>query len=167
MDTSSLSPADAAVALRSFPRRFRETTALEPGESPERMHEQPGILVRSVADLATDAVRSLALLDRALEQILLSDAPALHPAVTDRERRDFSFAGHGDLDDVLSELDDVAPAFADRIGRVPADDWNRTATVAGGDGSPVTALQVVQEAVSTAADDLRDIEATMRQFRGR
>jgi hypothetical protein len=167
MDTSSLSPADAAVALRSFPRRYREATALEPGESPERMHEQQGILARSVADLATDAVRSLSLLDRALEQTTVTDSPALHPAVFERDRRDFSFAAHGSLDDVLSELDDVAPAFAERVERVAADDWNRTATTAGGDGTPFTALQVVQEAVSTVADDLRDIEATMRQFRGR
>jgi hypothetical protein len=167
MDTSSLSPADAAVALRSFPRRYREATALRQGESPERIYEQPGVLTVSVADLATDAVRSLSLLDRALEQTLVSDTPALHPAVVDRDRRDFTFAGHGALEDVLSELDDVAPALADRIERVPAEAWNRPATIAGEARPPISALDIVQEAVSTVADDLRDLEATIRQFRGR
>ena len=84
-----------------------------------------------------------------------------------RDRRDFSFAGHGALEDVLSELDDVAPHLADRVERVPADDWNRPATLAGERATPVTALDIVREAVSTAADDLHDLEATMRQFRGR
>lgn len=167
MDTSSLAPADAAVALRSFPRRFREATALQQGESPERLHEQTGMLGTSVADLATDAVRVLSLLDRALEQTLVSDTPALHPGVIHRDRRDFSFAGHGALEDVLSELDDVAPHLAERVERVPADDWNRPATLAGEPQAPITALDIVREAVSTAADDLHDLEATMRQFRGR
>lgn len=165
MDTSSLSPADAAVALRSFPRRYREATALRADEHTERVLEQPGVLGRSVVDLAVDTVRSLTLLDRALEQVLVSEQPVLHPAVLDRRGRDFDFAAHGHVDDVLAELDDVAPAVAERVERVPADDWLRTGTVPGAD-HPVTALDVAREAVSTAVDNLHDIEATLRQLRG-
>lgn len=165
MDTSSLSPSNAAVALRSFPRRFREATSLRRDEGGERLLERPGMLGRSAIELAVDAVRTLSLLDRALEQVLTSDDPPLHPAVMDRRVRDFDFVAHGGIEDILNELDDVAPAFAERVERVPAEDWKRRGVVAGaGDG--VTALDIVREAVATAADDLRDVEATVRQFRG-
>jgi hypothetical protein len=130
------------------------------------MYERAGIIGSSVMDLAVDAVRSLALLHRALEQVLTEDQPALHPAVTLRRARDFDVAAHRDLGDVLAELDDVAPAFADRVDGIHGDDWTRIGTIAG-TPEQVTALGIVQEAVSTAADDLRDIEGTMRQFRGR
>jgi hypothetical protein len=164
-DTSKLSPSDAAVALRSFPRRFREATALRRDETGERMLERPGMLGRSVIELAVDAVRTLSLLERAFEQIQVSEDPALHPAVTNRRERDFDFVAHGDVESILAELDDVAPSFAERVERTASDDWSRRGVIAGvGDG--VTALDVVREAVATAADDLRDIEATVRQFRG-
>jgi hypothetical protein len=165
VDTSSLSPSDAAVALRSFPRRYREATSLRRDENGERLLERPGMLGRSALQLAVDGVRTLTLLDRALEQILVSDEPVLHPAVVDPKQRDFDFAAHGDIEDVLSELDDVGPAFAERVSRVAAADWTRTGTIAGS-GQRVSALDVVREAVSTGADDLRDIEATLHQFRG-
>jgi hypothetical protein len=129
------------------------------------MLERPGMLGRSAIEYAVDALRTLSLLDRALEQILTSDEPTLHPAVMSRRDRDFDFVAHGGIEDILTELDDVAPAFADRAARVAAEDWTRTGTLAGS-SDPVTALDVVREAVSTAADDLRDLEATLRQFRG-
>jgi hypothetical protein len=166
VDVTSLSPADAAVALRSLPRRFRESTALRRDESGERMLHRAGMLGRSAVELVVDAVRSLSLLDRSLEQVLVSDRPALHPAVIDKRARDFDFAAHGDIEDILAELDDVAPAFAERVERVPAESWTRVGTVAGRP-EEITALDLVREAVSTAIDDLRDIEATLRQFRGR
>jgi hypothetical protein len=165
LDTSSLSPADAAVALRSFPRRYREATRLHPGETAERILERPGLTGRSVIDLAVDAVRSLTLLHRALEQVLVEDGPTLHPAVRHRRERQFDTQAHGELEGVLAELDDLAPAFATTVERTHGDDWLRVARVVG-EAEPVTALQVMQEAVGTTSDDLRDIEATVRQFRG-
>jgi hypothetical protein len=164
MDTSALSPADAIVALRSFPRRYREATALQPGDNDRRLYHTPGLVGRSVMDLAVETVRTISLIQRALDDVLTTEKPALHTAVLTRRLRDFDTVAHGDIPDVLAELDDVAPAFADRVGRVPTDDWVRTGTPVG--ATPVTALALLQEAVSTAADNLRDIEVTMRQLRG-
>jgi len=164
MDTSALSPADAVVALRSFPRRYREATALEPGDNDRRLYHTGGIVGRTVMDLAVETVRTISLIQRALEDVLTVDKPPLHTAVLTRRFRDFDTVAHGDVPDVLDELDDVAPAFAERITRVATDDWTRTGTPVG--ATPVTALELVQEAVSTAADNLRDIEVTMRQLRG-
>jgi hypothetical protein len=164
MDTTSLPPNDAVVALHSFPRRYRELATMPETENSDRILERVGVIGRSALELMVDTVRSLTLLDRALEQILVSDQPVLHPAVTSRRERNFDFAGHGGVEDILAELDDVAAAMADRAARVPADDWMRTGTVA---GTPqvVTAIDVLREAVSTAADNLRDADANVRQFR--
>jgi hypothetical protein len=165
VDTSSLSPSDAVVALRSFPRRYREATQLEPGESERRLYETPGILTTSVLDQVVSTVRTLTLIQRALEETLVTDVPAVHAAIRDRRLRDFDTVAHGSMDDVLAELADVSPAFADRVDGVATDDWVRRATVVG--NGEVTALELVQEAVSTAADNLRDVEVTLRQLRGR
>lgn len=164
VDTSSLSPSDGAVALRSLPRRYREATALRDGDNDRRIYESPGILAVSVLDLTVNTVRSLTLLRRALEDALVSEKPTLHPATLDRDERDFDSVAHGHLSSVLDELDDVAPEFADRIEHLPSAEWARTASVPG--GTEVTALQLLQEAVSTAIDNLRDVEVTMRQLRG-
>ncbi len=157
MDTSSLPPADAAVALRSFPRRFRELLdPSKPDGIPPELLEAPGPGGRSAAELIADTTRSLALRERAVEQTLVTDRPTLHPATMRRTERDFAL-GATDADQQLSELGDVASRLADRIDAVRAEDWNRAARLVGGD--EVAALDLVREAVSTGADNLRELQA--------
>lgn len=153
-----LLPADAAVALRSLPRRFRAATTPSPA-SDEATSTPPEDL--AVLTLVVHTVRSLTLLDRALEQVLVTEAPVLHPAVLDRHRRTFDAGAHGSLEDVLAELDDIAPALADRVERSRPEDWHRVGRVAGHD-EPVTALDLVVEAVDTAVTDLRTLQTAMR-----
>jgi hypothetical protein len=165
VDTSSLAPGDAEAALRSFPRRYRALT--QPIANDERMdamlHRRP-MAGRSVFDLLVDTTRTLSLLQRALHDIEVTDNPMLHLAVVYRPAREFDTVHHGDIEDVLAELDDVSIAFADDVKRVAADQWLRTGAVVR--GGSVTALDVVREAVSTAADNLHEAEITLRQVRG-
>jgi hypothetical protein len=167
MTSAALTPHDVVGALRSFPRRYREETALRDDEDPDELWHRPGPAGRTVLEIAVDTVRSLSLLDRALEQVLVTGQPALHPAVTDRHAREYDVAAHGSVAEVLDELDHVAGGSARRAERAPADDWLRTGRVTDETGSVVTALDIAREAVDTGAVNLREIRATMAARRDR
>jgi hypothetical protein len=112
----------------------------------------------SPLDLLVDTVGSLSMLERALDQVLTSDDPVLHAGVLEPRHREFDAAGAShSVDDALADLAAGAPPFADKVDAVAADDWTRTGTIAG-EGTPVTALEILQEAVATATDDLRAAE---------
>ncbi len=165
MDTSRLSPADARVALLSLPRRYGEAVRHPEPDEPDwedRLH-RPGPNGRSVMELVVHTLRSLTLLARAVEEITVSDHPVLHPAITHRPSREFDVAAHGSLDDILDELSDVTGALAERVRRTATEDWLREGRVAG--GGEITALEVIAEAVSTAVDNLREVEALVRGLR--
>lgn len=161
---SKLSPSDAVVTLRSLPRRYREAFA-----PPKRRARAEVIGPRGVSALGLldNTVGTLSVLERALEQIVISDRPVLHAGVLDPAEREF--AGSGSVDAALDDLEAVAESFAERVGRASPDAWTRTGTVAGaragnGGTGEVTALQVVQEAAATAVDNLKtadDLLATL------
>lgn len=173
LDLSHLTAADAAAALRSLPRRFR--TALAPpvvdGRSarPDDLVHRIGADGRSAVDHVEHVVRSLGLLDRALEQLQLGDDPALHPAVLDDRGREVDWADRAgpppELDDVLDDLATASERLAVRAERAPAGGWARTARVAG--GGTITAHELLIEAVRSAVAHLRAAEATVDALRGR
>ncbi|HJR26074.1 MAG TPA: hypothetical protein VJ804_11405, partial [Acidimicrobiales bacterium] len=86
-------PSDAVVALRSLPRRFRGLFAgREQDESPEDLAHRVGPDGAAPVDHVVAATGAVTFLGRALEQVLLEDDPVLHPAVLDREARDWGDA---------------------------------------------------------------------------
>ena len=153
-----LSPADAAVAMRSWPRRYR--AALLPADEPvvEARAVTIGPAGVSATDLAADTVRSLTVLERALHDLRVTDAPTLHPAVTDRAARHWDAAVRETPASVLDQLDDRSRSFADAIDAVAATEWSRSGTC---NGQTVTASDVVREAVDTASTNLRAMEALL------
>jgi hypothetical protein len=158
-------PSDAIVALRGVGRRWRAIfSGLGEDESPDALAHRPGGDGRSALDHATFATRTISLLDRALEQILVDDDAALHPAVTDPAQREWPSVDQG-VDAVIDELADTAARLADRADRVSAGDWGRRSAVAG--GGEVDALAVLWDAVDTTVAELRAAEATVREVRGR
>lgn len=160
------SPADAVVALRSLRRRWHGLFAgLTDDERPDDLARRPGADGRSALDLAQHATRTLSLLGRALEQVLVDEQATLHPAVADPAQRTWPPSEH-DVDGALAELAHEAEKLADRADRVSAADWARAAPVAGHDAD-VTALTLLWDAVDSAVDDLRATEATLREVRGR
>jgi hypothetical protein len=171
LPTDHLSPSDAAVAVRSFPRRFRgvlaraeddaddDATAADPDELARRI----GSDGRSAADhlIAADGV--LALLDRALEQVRSDDDPVLHPAV--RDLRDAWWDDeHTSLPALLDQFEQSAGRCADRIDAVPTDDWARRGRIADADRT-VGILELVREAVDVVAGHLRSAERTIAAVR--
>jgi hypothetical protein len=175
LPTDHLSPSDAAVAVRSFPRRFRGVLA-RPDDTtgdnatddaaqadPDELARRIGPDGRSAADhlIAADGV--LALLDRALEQVRSDDDPVLHPAV--RDLRDTWWEDeHTPLPALLDQLERTAIGCADRIDATPTDDWGRQARVADADAT-VGILDVVREAVDVVAGHLRSAERTITAVR--
>lgn len=170
--TERLSPSDAVVAVRSFPRRFRSTLARPAADAGEQSGEQadPDELARrvgpdgrSAADhlIAADGV--LAVVERALEQVRSDDDPVLHPAVGEL-RSTWWEDEHTPLPSLLDRLEQTAGRCADRIEAVDTDDWARQVRVAGADAA-VGPLDVVREAVDVVAGHLRSAERTIQAVR--
>lgn len=100
----TVSPADAAVAARSFPRRWRGLFATAAGD------EQADLLARSGAiELAEEATT------------LLAGTAAALPTVGLRH-------GTGGAE-VLDRLESSALQLAATIESVPTDDWGRRASI--------------------------------------
>lgn len=154
-DLDALGPVDGAVALRSFPRRYREAFTGD-DELREDAAAAVGTGGESPFELAVQTVRSLSLLERAIEQVETTENPILHGGVLDPAERQFDLGAHGDLGQVLDELATEAPAFADRVEGLHGDAWGRTGSLPSGES--VTALDLLREAVRTGADNLRAIE---------
>jgi hypothetical protein len=93
-----------------------------------------------------------------------SDA-VLHAGVLDPAERVWPEAADEPIDSLLRELKDAGTGLADEVQRVSADEWGRTATLAGADRT-ITALDLVREAVRTGTDNLHAAEAAMAAARG-
>jgi hypothetical protein len=158
-------PSDAVVALRSMGRRWRGLFAgLDEDESADALAQRTGGDGRSALDHATHATRTLSLLGRALEQVVVDDEAVLHPAVANDTEREWPSSASG-VDETIDELVREAERLADRAEGVTAGDWARRASVAG--GGEVDALGVLWDAVDSAVSDLRAAEATLREVRGK
>lgn len=156
---SHLSPSDAVVAMRTWPRRYRAAFAPRDEQQIDEIAVRLGPDGVSALELAVQSVRTWVLLEKALHDIRLLDAPTVHPAVADPAARAWDSFTAETLDSVLEQIDDVSTSLADAIESMPSIDWTRTANVAGGD--EIDALTVAQEAVRVGADNLRAIERTL------
>jgi hypothetical protein len=167
MDLSRLSPSDAVVALRSLERRYRGLFAgLDEDESPDDLaHRRAGDW--SAIDHVVAASRFVARANRALARVLTADSPPVAAADVDPAASPGPAAPAGPVDGPLAELASEANAMADRIDRVPAGDWTRTAAVDDGSGRTVTALDIARAAVDAGVTHLRDAEKVLAAVRGR
>ena len=159
-------PSDAVVALRSLGRRFRALFAgLEDDESPDDLAHRVGEKGRSAFDHLTAASRMLTTHDRALEQVLVEDDPALDPMSTDTHEREAEQQRSGSVEERISELQIDADSLAERADRAGAHDWERSGRL--DDGGSVTASEILWDAVDRAVDHLRDAGRVIDEVRGR
>ncbi|MPY92055.1 MAG: hypothetical protein GEV08_03025 [Acidimicrobiia bacterium] len=162
---TSLAPGDAAVALRSLPRRFRESfrapelagepAALDPAAVPRSGGPSPLGLVLG-ASRALDGMR------RAIDRTLASDSPALDGTVFDREARDRLSEASGSIGGALAALEGSVEALAADLDRAPLKDWARPATVG---GQRVDALELLKEALASARTYLDRLGPTLESLR--
>jgi hypothetical protein len=161
-----LSPRDAVVALRSFPRRYREVfAAIEGDDGLDAVAARLGPDGQSAAGVVSDVTRTWALLTEALRQIVFTEGEVLHPAVGDARQRSWEATHPDRIEDTLVLLGHEADALVDLVERVTtSQDWTRQASVAG-DGT-VTAIEVLRDAVQVGADGLGRSERILRVVRG-
>jgi hypothetical protein len=162
-DLSHLSPQDAAVAFRSYHRRYQsELASIEGDDSIEEMAGRLGPGGESAAQIISDVTRTWAVLSEALRQVLVHEDAVLHPAVTDAMQRHWDMPIPDSVSESMVLLGHEAVALAQQVdGVLSAGDWNRSATVAGGAGRTVTALDVLRQAVAAGADGLSSLRATL------
>ncbi|MFN0090393.1 MAG: hypothetical protein ACKVWR_09035 [Acidimicrobiales bacterium] len=175
---ASMSPQDAAAALRSFPRRFaaafrsRELaeTYGDAGEG-ELTAAEAAALVDSSGpsgvtprQLIAGAAAAMARFADALTQVRLHDSPEL-AAETLAPGGPRPAAGGGPLTAELDLLREAATALAGVVEAAPNSDWRRTARLP--DGRSITALELLQEAIAQVRGGLDELEATLAALRRR
>jgi hypothetical protein len=161
-------PSDMVVALKGLERRYRELfAALREDESPEEVAFRPGPDGWSAADHVVAATRRIAAASRVLEAMLIADAPRVPRQLVDPACRPEPAGTTHSVGDLLTELGRVATAAADRIGRVPANEWSRAASLDDGSGRTITALEVARMAVDAGVGHLRAAGEVLAAVRDR
>jgi hypothetical protein len=160
-DTSKVSPWDAAVTLRSFPRRFR--TALTLPEDEQRpddvVHRRPHAGVLSAAEHAAWTASAIREVDTEFRKVMIEHDPELDLPPVDVAPP--VAGGEDPTDAVLARLESAATSLADRIGDVHGEEWSRTGRLPGSDGAKVSALDVVRLSVQIGVEHLRAAERTV------
>jgi hypothetical protein len=150
-EEASIAVPDAILAVRTFPRRYREALDRIP---PEQLGVRPDPQTSSALEEAVRAGAVLNLLAHALPRAL--DEPGIHfpPFVADDAsgRRPPSAP---DPDAALATITRACETLATRAEATPWEAWDRTFTV--GDDEH-TAAWILQHAAVEGSHHLRDIE---------
>ena len=145
MAMAPLSPADAEVALRTFPRRWRSLLgSLDPDDPDTEVRlRQEGPDGRSALGAASEAADALEVADGHLRKAVSSDRPSLQRTGAPTETS---------LDASLGRIDVAAPVLADTVASIASGDLDRQAEL---DGSTVTVRSLLSDVVQQVADLLR------------
>jgi S-DNA-T family DNA segregation ATPase FtsK/SpoIIIE len=159
LDYDSISKADAAVAARSFPRRFAEQLhRAEDDESLLRRQPEPGVWspleytahVRDMFDLMADTVSRMRREDKPSIAFPDPDERAARERYNDQP-----------VHDVLAGLEANAARFADVIDSVSVDDLARTAVFPWGERDVLT---MIRNGVHEGKHHLRDVELVLERL---
>ncbi len=148
LDYDTVSPEDAAVAVRSFPRRYREAMA---GIEEEVLRRRPAPDVWSALEYAAHVAQLFEPMAQAQRRIRVDDRPVIDWQ-RDRDPEVTTLA------EVLARLSASAEAMAEEIEQTRGDDWARTGTLPWGDRD---ALTMARNAVHEGSHHLRDIERNL------
>ncbi len=139
----ALAPSDAAVALRSFPRRFRGVLA-SPGE--DDSGDDPDEVARRAGQAGLTAAEHLVTADAVV--VALADALRSRDAAVEFPA---TLADDGTaVSTLLDRFAETAARAADAVDAVASDDWDDL-------------LRPTQDAVGTIADHLRAAEQVISE----
>ncbi len=148
LDYDTVSPEDAAVAVRSFPRRYREAMA---GIDDDVLRRRPSPDVWSALEYAAHVAQLYEPMADAQRRIRLED----HPVIEWGRDRDPEATS---APEVLAWLAATAERMAAEIEATHGDDWKRDGTLPWGDRD---ALTMARNAVHEGSHHLRDIERNL------
>jgi len=159
-DGSQLSPPDAAVALRSFPRRFGLALA-GPGDDdrPDDVaHRRPAAGGLSGAEHGAWVATGIALADEAFRAIVYRNDPAVTAPALDVDPP--VEGGDKPVAAIVEAIRETTGEMAGAVEMAPHDAWTRTGRT---DAGAITALDVVRLAVHLGVHHLRLAERTMAE----
>ncbi len=160
----TISPRDAALAVRTYPRRYRYIlTHFGPGEDVDDViRRRPhGGVSWSALEHAAHAADTLDLLAPAIRRVTTETNPRLSfpDAIERAEAERYNEQG---LLDVLSRMETACADLSMTIEYMDPNDWSRTATV---DGETREAIDLARDAVHQGAHHLREIERVLAEVR--
>jgi hypothetical protein len=160
VDSSQISPGDAAVTLRSLPRRFASELATPDDDNrpDDVVHRRPPGGGLSAIEHAAWVASGLPSLGQALHRVLFETDPAIDVPPLDPPPP----VDHADrsVEETLAAIAASTSPLADVIDGVDGDDWLRPATL---NGRTVTALDVARGAVQLSVYHLRAVDRTLRE----
>jgi hypothetical protein len=160
-----VSPQDAVVAVRSFPRRYRGLLAASGApDGPEAVfRRRPDPSTWSALEYTAHVADRLDHMGPAIQRITFEEHPSI--AAFDSDGR-VTEKAYNDLDrtEVLGWLDLACDELASVLAAVRADDWSRTGVLPTG---PRDALTLARDGVHEGAHHLRDVQRVLDSVRGR
>ena len=140
-----LSPGDAEVALRTFPRRWRALLGGLDEDDPDTAArlQRTGPDGRTAVGAASEAAAILEVAEGQVRATLRSERPSLPPG---------DEPSPATLDEALDRIEAAAPALAATVAGIAADDLDREADLA---GTTVTVRSLVADVVERVAGLLR------------
>jgi hypothetical protein len=159
-DTSQVSPSDAAVTLRSFPRRFKAALTLPESEQrpDDVVHRRPRGGGLSAAEHAAWTAAAIGQVAAAFERVITRDNPEIQLPPVDVDPP--VPGGEDPTDAIVAGIQAAADPLADRVGDVHGNEWNRTGRL---DGTTVSTLDVIRHAVRVGVEHLHAAERTVAE----
>jgi hypothetical protein len=166
LDYDTVSPGDAAVAVRSFPRRYRAllTGFGNDDDDPDSViRRRPDPTTWSALEYTAHVADVLDEIGVAVRRIVVEDEPALTSSVPDRRVAEKDYNAM-DRMEVLGWLELVCAGLAEQLEGVRPDDWSRIGRFDWGERD---ALAMTRNAVHEGSHHLRDVQRVLSQVRGR
>lgn len=154
---ATISPGDAEVALRTFPRRWRALLgSLDPDDpDTDALLRRPGPDGASALDCVARAAAVLEAADGHVRRTVTSERPVLSAVAAPSTTTP-------DLEEELARIDRAAPALAVTVGAVATGDLDRRAELA---GRELRLRDLIAGAVDDVAGLLRNAERALRAAR--
>ncbi len=164
-DPADLRPADMAVAVRSFGRRYRAplTRGLPDEDLDEVVRRSPAEGVWSALEYSSHVRDIFRVFDDRVRCALDGREP--DDAVVDWEGRVAAASPTLDREAVAADLDDAADSLATTLGELNSDEWGLPSLT--GRGREVTVRDLATIAVHEGSHHLLDVGRVLRAARGR
>jgi hypothetical protein len=156
LDEGAIAVPDAILAVRTFPRRFREALARVPVE---RLGDRPDPGTPSAIEDAAAAREVIGRLAAALPRVL--DMPGTRLDGLDADPVVAAPRGATDAESALAGIATASDALATRADATPWEAWDRTFTI---DGATRPASWIVQHAAAEGSRRLRAIDRVASRF---
>ena len=164
LDYDTISPSDAKVAIRSFPRRYRSAVAgaLEDDADEGLIRRRPDPTTWSALEYTVHVADLYESFASAFRKMYEQDKPTISDMWDPDERVTSERYNEQDPMAAIDRLDAAAETLAKVLDGVGAEGWSRTATFPWGERD---LLMMTRNAVHEGSHHLRDVERVLEAAR--